>query len=158
VNLVKSRGFSFLLLLATMVLFGLLSPGSALAAHLRHAPGPIAGLLKTGAVYVTATNDDYWHQVSPTTMSKLGYTKNDITWYGTRLPGTIAPQTGLAKKIAVLARPTVNLAGVIGTGRIYIARGDLFYPISKADLLKRGYSMSWVKWFGSLPGSIASSA
>jgi hypothetical protein len=159
VNLVKKHRLPLVRIVIAVGAFGLFGPGSAFAAHLRHAPGPVAAMLKNGAVYVTATTDDYWHQVSPKTLSKLGYTRNDITWYGRSLPGTIAPQTtSPASRIARMSRPPVNLAGVLGTGRIYIARGDLFYPITRAALLKRGYSVSWVKWFGSLPGSIAASS
>lgn len=155
----KLRNLSFFLMLTSVVFFALFSTGSALAAHLRHAPGPVAGMLKNGAIYITATNDDYWHQVSPSTLAKLGYTRSNITWYGARVPGTIAPQsTPSTQKIADMSLPRVNLAGLLSTGRIYIARGDLFYPITTAALLKKGYSLSWVKWFGSLPGSVAPQA
>jgi hypothetical protein len=152
-------GLSRLFLLVGIVLAVGVFGAAVARADLRHAPGPAAGLLADGSIYLTATDDNYWHQVDPATFATLGYSYNDIKWYGGGgLPGSIAPQTTPTPLYPAFAAfvPPVNLMGLLGTGGVYVAPGDgFFYPVTATDFVKHSYSWSWVKWFGSLPGTIA---
>jgi hypothetical protein len=157
----KRRSFWRWLLVATAtVVVGVLSAGAAVVRAETPYHGQVAGLADTGTVYVTSPNDFYWHLIDPVTFVKEGYTQNDIQWYGLGgLPGSIAPDTVVTQPyqaFAELVRPPVNLMGLMSTGGVYIAPGDgTFHPVTAGDFVKNGYSWSWVKWFGELPGSVA---
>ena len=158
----RRHGFGTLLWLAAVTAaVVVLSIGAASAgAALRPAPGPGAGMISTGAVYVTSTTDSFWHLVDPATFASLGYTRNDIKWYGSLgLPGTVAPDTVVTpayQAFVELIRPPVCLAGLMSTGTVYIAQSDsLWHPLTAAQFASAGYSWSWVVWYGSLPGTIA---
>jgi hypothetical protein len=132
------------------------------SAGINAAPGPVAGSLSDGTIYVTSPDDAYWYPVSPAEFKALGYTYNDVTWYGstTGLPGSIVPGSTATPNLALaqLAVPPVNLVGLTSTGVVYLDKGDgSFHPVTAAQMASNGYSYNWVKWYGQLPGSIASS-
>jgi hypothetical protein len=167
----KRRGFLITLLVAVAAVAALSFGAMAARADLRPSPGPVAGMVDTGMVYVTSTTDEFWHQVDPATFAKLGYDRNDIKWYGPSvigkdgavaggLPGSIAPDTlptPTYQAFVDLFMPTVNLAGLMSTGGVYVTQPSVdnyWHPVSAADFLTKGYSWYQVKWFGALPGSI----
>jgi hypothetical protein len=150
----RKRGiWSFILLLGVVAALGVAftSAGVARADTTQY---PVAGLLSDGSVYVAA-DDGYWHPIDMATFVKDGYTYNDVTWYG-QLPGTLAPETVSSYvSFAEFVNPPVNLAGVIGSPTVYIDVGDgYWHPVTAAQFASEHYSMSWVKWFGELSGSV----
>ena len=52
--------------------------------------------------------------------------------------------------------PPVNLAGLVGTNSVFVDVGDgYWHPVSATQFTTQHYSLSWVKWYGELPGSVA---
>jgi hypothetical protein len=127
----------FVLVISVATVFALSLGATTGRAVLRPAPGPVAGSVATGLVYVTSTTDDFWHLVNPVTFARLGYNRNDIKWYGTGgLPGSVAPDTvPTPASQSFLVKPT-------------------WHPVSAPDFQKNGYNWLQVKWYGPLPGTI----